>query len=226
MENIGHRLLSISTDSLAAVVPEGIRQLFEAPLVALIEQHGKLMHIPAGTVVLDAGQEVRAIPIVVKGSLKVSRIEEDGRELLLYYVSGGEGCAMTFNCCMHQFSSEVRAVAEDDTELIAIPAHFMDEWMMKFSGWKNFVMSTVRARFHELLRTIDLIAFQKLDDRLAAYLKDISVKSGSRLINHSHQQIADDLATSRAVISRLLKKLENDKKVLLFRNQIKIIGEL
>jgi CRP/FNR family transcriptional regulator, anaerobic regulatory protein len=110
--------------------------------------------------------------------------------------------------------------------VLAVPISVMDEWLVKYPTWKAFVMRTIRARFNEMLKAIDQIAFQKLDERLVTYLKEKSKLSGSAIINLSHQQVADELATSRVVISRLLKKLENDKKVILFRNQIKIMKEL
>ena len=165
------------------------------------------------------------MPIIVSGIVKVSRLDDQGREILLYYVNSSESCAMTFTCCMEQFPSEIRAVAEDDVEMITVPISVMDEWLMTYPTWKSFVMTTIRNRFNEMLQTIDQIAFHKLDDRLVNYLKLQVETSGSRLINLSHEQIAKDLATSRVVISRLLKKLENEKKLLLYRNQIKLLQE-
>jgi len=166
------------------------------------------------------------MPIVLSGVLRVSRMDEEGREILLYYISPDESCAMTFTCCMEHFPSEIRVIAEEDAELLTIPIQAMDQWLMKYATWKSFVMRTIRSRFNDLLRTIDQIAFQKLDERLVNYLKEKSRTTGSTLINLSHEQIANDLATSRVVISRLLKRLEIDKKVLLYRNQIKILNAL
>lgn len=211
---------------LGMTVPENLKGLFEPGLIQEIQQRSRLMQISSGTTILEIGQPVKVMPIVTKGSVKVSRVDENGRELLLYYIDASEGCAMTFTCCMQQFPSEIRAVAEEDIELIAIPVSCMDEWLVKFPTWKAFVMKTIRMRFIEMLRTIDQIAFQKLDERLIAYLKEKVKGTGSSLINSSHQQIADELATSRVVISRLLKKLENDRKLLLYRNQIKVMREL
>jgi CRP/FNR family transcriptional regulator, anaerobic regulatory protein len=158
--------------------------------------------------------------------VKVSRIDDDGHELLLYYINPNESCAMTFTCCMQQYPSEVRATAEDDVTLLTLPVSLMDEWLVKYPTWKAFVMRTMRLRFNEMLKAIDQIAFQKLDERLVSYLKERSKLAESALVNLSHQQVADDLGTSRVVISRLLKKLENQKKVILFRNQIKVLKEL
>lgn len=202
------------------------KHTFEAALLDEIQARSTIVTVKAGEVILDIGQTVRSMPIIVDGTVKVSRMDEEGRELLLYYVNPNESCAMTFTCCMQQYLSEIRAVAEDAVTMLAVPVAVMDEWLVKFPTWKAFVMRTIRGRFNELLKSIDQIAFQKLDERLIVYLKEKSKHSGSSLINLSHQQIADELATSRVVISRLLKKLENDKKVLLFRNQIKIMKDL
>lgn len=207
-------------------ITEQFKQIFEPELLKEFEQKAKPLSVKANDTILDIGQTVRVIPIVLSGTLKISRIDEDGHELLLYYVSPKESCAMTFTCCMQQFPSEVKAVAEEDTEVLAIPISLMDEWMMKYPTWKSFVMKTIRTRFNELLKTIDQIAFQKLDERLIHYLKEKSKATGSSLVNLSHEQIANELATSRVVISRLLKKLENEKKLLLYRNQIKLLREL
>ncbi len=207
-------------------IVEQFKTLFEPELVKALDQHSRLREVKAGETILDIGQIVREMPIILSGTVKVSRIDEDGKELLLYYVNPNESCAMTFTCCMQQYPSEVKAVAEEDVTMLAIPINYMDEWLVKYPTWKSFVMKTIRNRFHEMLNVIDQIAFQKLDERLVYYLKEKSKVTGSTLINLSHEQIASELATTRVVISRLLKALENDKKVLLYRNQIKLLRDL
>jgi len=205
---------------------QNFEQTFEPELLGEIDRVAEWKAVKEGDVILDIGQTVRTIPFLIKGSLKVSRQDEGGREILLYYVNANESCAMTFTCCMQQFPSEIKAVAETDAELIAVPIGMMDSWLIKYPTWKSFVMRTIRNRFNELMHTIDQLAFHKLDERLIAYLKDKSKATGSSLINLSHEQIAGEMASSREVISRLLKKLENDKKVLLYRNQIKLLRDL
>lgn len=205
---------------------ERFKTLFEPELVTQIEKHGQFVEIKAGGTILGIGQLVRMMPIILSGLVKVSRLDDEGKELLLYYVNPNESCAMTFTCCMQQYPSEIQAVAEEDVEMLAIPVNFMDEWLVKYPTWKNFVMKTIRNRFNEMLNVIDQIAFQKLDERLVSYLKEKSKVTGSSLINLSHEQIASELATTRVVISRLLKALENDKKLLLYRNQIKLLRDL
>lgn len=200
-------------------------ELEPAPLKEL-EEKSTYMQVKEGEVIMEIGQTVRMMPVLISGTIKVSRLNEEGDELLLYYLSPGEGCAMSFTCCMQQFPSEVQAVAEEDVEMLAVPVGLMDEWLVKYPTWKSFVMKTIRSRFHELLRTIDQIAFQQLDERLVHYLKEKAKATGSTLINLSHEKIATELATSRVVISRLLKKLENDQRLLLYRNQIKLLHAL
>ncbi|HSF90193.1 MAG: Crp/Fnr family transcriptional regulator [Saprospiraceae bacterium] len=207
-------------------IVEQFKSLFEPELVKALDKNARLVEVKAGETILDIGQTVRTMPIILSGTVKVSRIDEDGKELLLYYVNPNESCAMTFTCCMQQYPSEVKAVAEEDVQMLTIPINFMDEWLVKYPTWKSFVMKTIRNRFHEMLNVIDQIAFQKLDERLVYYLKEKSKVTGSTLINLSHEQIASELATTRVVISRLLKALENDKKVLLYRNQIKLLRDL
>jgi len=207
-------------------VRERFKLVFEPELLDIIEKTGQVITVKSGDTIMDIGQIVRTMPLIISGTVKVSRVDEEGRELLLYYVNSNESCAMTFTCCMQHQPSEIRAVAEEEVTLIALPVSVMDEWLIKYPSWKNFVMNTIRNRFNELLKAIDQIAFQNMDQRLIHYLKEKSKATGSALINLSHEQIAQELATSRVVISRLLKKLENDKKLLLYRNQIKLLREM
>jgi len=208
------------------IFSEYFKQTFEAELINEIQSHAKVISLKEGDVIFEVGQTVRVIPLLLFGTLKISRIDDDGKELLLYYVHANETCAMTFTCCMQQYPSEIKATAETDIEFIAIPISVMDRWLAKYPTWKSFVMRTIRSRFNELLHAIDQLAFQKLDERLIQYLKEKSKATGSSLLNLSHEQIANDLASSREVISRLLKRLEIDKKVLLYRNQIKIMSDM
>ncbi|HNO71196.1 MAG TPA: Crp/Fnr family transcriptional regulator [Bacteroidia bacterium] len=203
-----------------------LQDSFEPELIKEIEEKSKIVSIKAGETILDIGQTVRTMPIILSGSIKVTRTSEEGHELLLYYVNPAESCAMTFTCCMQQYPSEIKVTAEEDVTMLALPVAVMDEWIVKYPTWKSFVMKTIRNRFNEMIKAIDQIAFQKLDERLVNYLKEKSKISGSSIINLSHEQIAAELATSRVVVSRLLKKLELDKKILLYRNQIKLLNKL
>jgi len=200
--------------------------IFEPALLAELEGSSMLMNVKGGDTMLNPGQTIRAVPLLLSGTFKVSRVNDEGQEILLYYVKEGESCAMTFTCCMMSHFSVIRGTAEEDSELLCVPMDVMDGWMIKYPTWKRFVMQTILNRFTEILKSIDDIAFKKLDDRLVNYLKEKAKTTGSSLINLTHQQIGDDLGTSRVVVSRLLKKLETDNKLLLYYNQIKLLSEL
>jgi len=205
---------------------EMFKNIFEKNLLEEIENNGLKKSYVSGEVILEVGKTIRMMPLIVKGTIKVSRIDDNSNEVLLYYVNPLESCSMTFTCCMQAKKSEIRAVAEEDVELLMLPNHFMDDWMNKYPTWKSFVMNTIQSRFEELLHVVDQIAFKKLDERLLDYLNEKVKVSGSTLLNLSHLEISRDLATSRVVISRLLKQLENQNKLLLYRNQIKILLSL
>ena len=200
--------------------------IFEPELLAELESRSMLLNVNAGETMLNPGQTIRAIPLVVSGLFKVSRVNEEGQELLLYYVKDGESCAMSFTCCMMAHASVIKGTAEEDSVLLCVPINVMDDWMIRFPTWKRFIMTTIFDRFTELIKAIDDVAFKKLDDRLVNYLKEKSKVTGTSLINLSHQQIADELGSNRVVVSRLLKQLEVEKKLLLYRNQIKLLKEL
>ncbi|MBS1517680.1 MAG: Crp/Fnr family transcriptional regulator [Bacteroidetes bacterium] len=200
--------------------------VFEHGLLKEILSGSEVVSAKEGKVILSIGSTIKFIPVVLAGLLTVLRTDEENRELLLYYINPGESCALTFTCCMQHYPSEIKITAEENSSLLMIDVKFMDEWLAKYPTWKSYVMKTIRNSFNEILKTIDMIAFQNLDSRLVSYLKNKSSATGSGLINLSHQQIADELATSRVVVSRLLKKLENERKLLLFRNQIKLLKEM
>lgn len=205
---------------------DSLAHVFEPKLLQEIQQFGVIQHYKEGDLIMDYGKYIRMMPIVLNGTIKVYRLDEDGREILLYYLSSSESCSMAYSCCIEAKKSEVKAIAEDDVELIAIPHIKLDEWLCVYPSWKNYIMRSFNERFIELLKSIESIAFHKLDERLIDYLKDKQRITGSSVIKASHLLIADELATSRVVISRLLKQLENNKQIILYRNEIKILPAL
>lgn len=198
--------------------------MFEPALVEEIMEYGEVREYAEGDLIIDYGKFVKSLPIVLKGTIKVMKIEDSGRELLLYYLTASESCSMAYNCCMESKKSEIKAVADEEALLIAVPHQKLDDWLCRYQTWKSYIMRSFNDNFLELLRTIDNIAFKKLDERLIEYLKNKSELAGSSLIKATHHQIADDLATSRVVVSRLLKQLENEKYLLLYRNEIKLLN--
>ncbi len=213
-------------ESSTASVRDVYSSMFESSLLSEIEEKSMLFTASAGQELIKAGQPIKVVPMVLSGTLKVSRINDEGQELLLYYVRKGQGCAMTFSCGMMSKPSQVEGTAEEDLAMLCVPVPVVDEWMERYPSWKKFVMATIVNEFLDVIKSVDEVTFKKMDGRLVTYLKEKSKITGSSLVNLSHQQIADEMGTNRVVISRLLKKLENDKKLLLFRNQIKLLKEL
>jgi len=197
---------------------------FEPALIDEILDEGRLMEIPAGETIMDIGQYIRSIPLLLSGAIKVLREDEEGDELLLYYLEQGETCSVTMACCMGQTKSEIRAITETDTTMVMVPVQKMEEWMGKYKGWRNYVFESYQNRLNELLLTVDSIAFKNLDQRLVDYLKKKVEVTHDNRIRNTHQEIAYDLHTSRVVVSRLLKKLEKMKKLELHRNYIHIVN--
>lgn len=216
-------ILNSDAGEIRILLLKNFSEIAERGLQEEIVQVGRLMSFRAGEVIMEIGSYVRMIPLVVKGSIKVVREDPDGREIFLYYLGPGEACSMSFTCCMMNKKSEIRTVAEDDTELIAVPVRYMDEWMSKYQSWKNFVMRSYDSRMYELVRTIDDIAFKKMDERLLQYLEKKAEATQSNVISATHQDIAYDLHASREAVSRLLKQLEKDGVVKLGRNKIELI---
>lgn len=197
--------------------------LFEDELLHEISTIGTYKEVSEGDKLIEVGQYIKAMPLLINGAIKILRDDDDGDELLLYFLEKGDTCAMTLSCCIGQSKSEIRAVAELDTQLIMIPVSKMEEWTIKYKSWRDFVFKSYHNRLMEMLNTIDSIAFLKMDERLLKYLKDKSDVNNSDVIKSTHQEIAFELHTSRVVISRLLKTLENQNKISLNRNSIKII---
>ncbi|QYA26903.1 Crp/Fnr family transcriptional regulator [Gramella sp. MT6] len=197
--------------------------LFEKELLDEIVEYGTLKTAAAGDKIIEIGDYVTGMPLLIKGAIKILREDNDGDELLLYFLERGDTCAMTLSCCLGQTKSEIRAVAETDTTFIMIPISKMEEWTAKYRSWRNFVFESYHSRLSEMMDAIDAIAFMNMDERLMRYLRDKAKINGDEVIHSTHQQIAYDMHTSRVVISRLLKKLELDKKISLQRNQIKVI---
>jgi CRP/FNR family transcriptional regulator len=197
--------------------------LFEPELLQEINNVGTYKDIPEGFKLIDIGDYIKSMPLLVSGAIKILREDENGDELILYFIEQGDTCAMTLSCCLGNTKSEIIAIAETDTKLIMIPVQKMEEWLGKYKSWQKFILQSYHDRMSELLEAIDTIAFLKLDERLFKYLKDKAMVNHNESIHVTHQEIAQDLHTSRVVISRLLKTLEIDGKIELHRNNIKVI---
>lgn len=183
---------------------------------------GNVHKFDYGKVITEPGQFVKMVPIVLEGAIKIMRMDEDGRELFLYYLEPGETCALSLTCCTTSKPSEIKAVAEENTVILGIPIQLHEQWTDKYKQWKDFVASTYQNRFQELLIALDAVAFKRMDERLMRYIITKMKQYKSNELHTTHQEIANELGTSREVISRLLKQLEKKKWIELGRNVIYI----
>ncbi|CAL2089447.1 Crp/Fnr family transcriptional regulator [Tenacibaculum sp. 190524A05c] len=197
--------------------------LFQKELIEEIQQVGVYKKIEENSTIIDVDNYITSMPLVLSGAIKILREDNDGDELVLYYLEVGDTCAMTLSCCIGQVKSQIRAVAETDVELLMIPKKKMAEWLSKYQSWQEFVLQSYHNRMEEFIEAVDTIAFLKMDERLYKYLKDKALVNHSEVIQVTHQQIANDLHTSRVVISRLLKGLEKENKIELHRNHITVL---
>lgn len=190
-------------------------------LQAMLEK-GSIHVFESGKVILEPGQFVKMVPVVLEGAIKIMRMDEEGKELFLYHLEAGETCALSLTCCAASKPSEIRAVAEDRTVLLGIPVQIHEKWTDEFKQWKEFVANTYQRRFQELLVALDAVAFKRMDERLMRYIVTKMKQQKTNELNTTHQLIANELGTSREVISRLLKQLEKKKWIELGRNIIYI----
>lgn len=204
-------------------IQKAFPQFLSPKLIEEIAEFGKHKNYDTGDIVIDIDVPIPFVPLLLRGTLRIVRRDEKDNELLLYYINGGETCATSVTCCMSNARSEVEAVAEEPVELIGIPAKKADEWFDKYPDWKAFILKTYKFRFDELLDTLHSIAFTQLDERLMKYLQRKAELKGDKIVHTSHQEIATDLNSSREVISRLLKQMENKGLIKLARNQVELL---
>jgi len=189
-------------------------------LVEKLYQNGISKTYQEGEIILDENASIRSIPIVMKGMIKVIRTEEDGREILLYYIKSGESCIMSFLGGMHNEKSVVKAEVEEDAEILFLPVDKVSLFIKEYPEWLDYIFRLYHKRFEELLDIINAIAFKKVDERLLNLLYKKSSNLGSKTITVTHEQLANELGTARVVVSRLLKQLEDSGKLKLGRNKI------
>ncbi len=181
----------------------------------------EITKIPANTLILDEGKYIKIIPILISGRIKVFR-QEGIREILLYHINPDESCIISISSTLKNEKSQVRAVTERDSEILMVPSRFIEEWQNHFPSFNNFILNLYKTRFDDILTAFNAIAFQKMDERLIHYLENKASVSQNKVIQATHQAIADELGTARETVSRLLKKLEHEKKITLARGYIEI----
>lgn len=195
---------------------------FEEDLYRELAIRGTIKVVKAGETLLKVGQTIRSTMLIIDGLVKLYREDDEGKEFFIYHLEAGQACSLSMVCAAKHETSEVLAKALTDATVLAIPLEFMDQWMSKYKSWYQFVITSYRDRFEELLKIIDAIAFSGMDERLEYYLEKQIEKAGKNL-KITHQEIANDLNSSREVISRLLKKMEAKKWLTIHRNSIEWI---
>lgn len=195
----------------------------ESTLLDTYIQKSQVQEIPEGTQLLDIGSSIRVVPFVMDGAVKVLRGDDQGHALYLYHIQPGESCAMTLTSTLSRDQSQVRAVTLENTRLLAVPVAVIHNWYENDPVFRDFVLSTFQQRFQELLITLDQVTFQHIDNRLIQLLSDRADALERKILHITHQELADELNSSREVISRLLKQMEKKGMVELGRNRIKIL---
>lgn len=199
---------------------ERFSYLFEPELINEICGNGQLRAFKEDEVIVDIGDTITHMPLVVSGSVKIMTEDKDGAELLLYYLELGDTCTVTLNCCTSNSKSTIRATTETKTEILFVPVSFMEEWMVRYKSWRNFILDSYNSRLNEMVSAIDNIVFNSLEERLVKYLRDKAWIAKSASLDISHQKIANDLHSSRVVISRLMKKLEKNGTIAQARHRV------
>jgi CRP/FNR family transcriptional regulator len=199
-----------------------IATLFKDPkLNEEINKYCRHKHLDKDQTMISPGDEILFVPIVMKGAIRIMRQNDEGNEVFLYHIYPGQTCAMALNCCQAGRTSMIRAVTEDETDIIQVPVNLIDEWS-KYPEWRSFINSTYGNRFAEMLSVIDLIAFSHMDKQLLHYLRERSKALNTKALYITHQEIADELHTHREAISRLLRTMEDKKLLKLGRNTIEL----
>ncbi len=196
---------------------------FEPDLKLKLAKESTLKLIPAGEVIMRTGQYFKYTLLIASGKVKLYREGDDGEEAYIYTLQAGNACALSMICNTRQQTSEITAVTLEDTTAIMVPIQLMDSLMQQYKSWYYFVIDNYRSRFEELLTVLDSVIFKGMDQRLEFYLKNQVKSRGTKELSMTHSEIANDLNTSREVVSRLLKKMEQDKKIQLFRSHIVLL---
>ncbi|SEG19715.1 Crp/Fnr family transcriptional regulator [Sphingobacterium lactis] len=206
-----------------SLIQEAYIGILEPALIDEIEAVALVKTFQSGEIIMDIGQYIKSMPLLLSGAIKIVREDEKEGELLLYYLEKGETCTMSIACCVGNKKSEIRAKAEMETTVAMIPNNYLNEWLGKYETWRNFILNSYSSRMNEMLFAIDNLAFSKMEDRIMYFLKEKVRLTDDRILTVTHQDIASDLNTSRVVVSRILKKLENEDKIVLLRNEIRVL---
>jgi len=188
-----------------------------------LEEYGVAKTFKEGQAILNENAYIKAIPIVTSGSVKVMRTDDEGREILLYYIHAGESCIMSFLGGLHHDTSKVKAIADEETEILFIPVEKVTSLIKEYPEWLDYIFRLYHKRFEELLEVVNAVAFKKMDERLLDFIKKKVLLTKNKTLAITHEQIANELGTARVVVSRLLKQMEVNGLVVLGRNKISLI---
>lgn len=178
-----------------------------------------------GSVILHPGLTVQSTLLVTKGRIKICRGEKPGASYFLYYLLPGQVCALSMHPEQVPWISSITARAVEPAEVLVIPHPTVREWLGRYSCWNHFLLKTFQAQMSRMFQVMDLVLFKSLDKRLSHYLDLQRKVQNADRVHLSHKEIADDIASSREVISRLLKKMEMEGKIKRHRNQIEFIPQ-
>ena len=198
--------------------------IFSDRLIENLATNGRIVKVEEGTQVISRGDTIKDVPIVLSGTAKVVRTDNKGEEHILFYLNEKEACTATFSICSNDKKSEIDFILETEAELLLYPVKLMDHLTKEYPSWRYYVCKNYNNRMKDFLDTMDTIAFMKMDQRILKYLEKASEALQTKTINITHQEIANDLSTSRVVVSRLLKQLEKEGRIKLFRNRIALLN--
>ena len=197
--------------------------IFEDELIDEIIKVGYLKSIKNGELLIDVGDYLTHIPLILKGVVKIMRQDKAGEEIALYYLEAGDTCAISFANCLNRKQSIFMGIAEADIEAVFIPVEKVDDWLVKYKTWRHFIIDSYHFRLIEMVDSIDSLAFMRMEERIWKYLSHKVKISNDFDLEITHQDIAQDLNSSRVVITRILKKLHDDGKIYSTRNRVKVL---
>ena len=197
--------------------------VFEDSLIDKIVEVGHFDKIKSGELLIDIGEEMTHIPLILNGVVKIIRKEKEGEEIVLYFLERGDTCAISFVNCINRKQSIFKGLVEKDIEAIFLPVEFIDGWLAKYKSWRHFIIDSYHFRLLEMVESIDSLAFMKMDERILKYLTDKVKISNDVDLEITHQEIANDLNSSRVVITRIIKQLHDAGKIFSTRNKIKVL---
>ena len=192
-------------------------------MIEELKKEGSVRKLEEGDILVQENHRIHFIPIILKGSVRVYQTDDDYKEILLYYLKEGDTCIMSYMSGLYNDVSKLKAVANEDSEVLLLPVGKAGMLMKNYPEWIEYILRIYHQRFEELLDVVNAVAFKKMDERLLNFLNKESEISGTKDLKITHELLANELGTARVVISRLLKQMEKEGLVELGRNRIKLV---